>query len=64
MLAGYAANRLTRNSTTLPDETMISSVSLVLRPAREWARVPPFGHDPESWWSTRAQRLPSGCDRE
>jgi hypothetical protein len=64
MLAGYAANRLTRNSTTLPDETMISSVSLVLRPAREWARVPPFGHDPESWWSTRARRLPSGCDRE
>jgi len=63
MLAGYAANRLTRSSTTLPDETMISSVSLVLRPARDWGRVPPFGHDPTSWWSTLAQRLPSGCDR-
>ena len=38
MLAGFLANLLTRSSRTLPDDTMISSVSLVLRPARDWAR--------------------------
>ena len=61
MLAGYAANMLTRSSRTSPDDAMISSVSLVLRPARDWADVPPFGHDPASWWGrARAERLP-GC---
>ena len=59
MLAGYAANLLTRSSRTLPDDAMISSVSLVLRPARDGADVPPFGHDPASWWGrARAERLP------
>ena len=56
MLAGFLANLLTRSSRTLPDETMISSVSLVLRPARGRADVPPFGHDPASWWG-KAKRV-------
>ena len=60
MLAGFLANLLTRSSRTLPDDTMISSVSLVLRPARDGADVPPFGHDPASWWGkARAERLPA-----
>ncbi len=62
MVAGYAANKLTRTSRTLPDETIISSVSLVLRPAREWAHVPPFRYDPASWWLTRGRRLPADCE--
>ena len=63
MLAGFLANLLTRRSRTLPDDTMISSVSLVLRPAREGRDVPPFGHDPASWWGKeRAERLLSQRD--
>jgi len=59
MLAGHAANRLTRTSGSVPDETpMISNVSLVLRPAREWARVPPFAYDPASWWRKPRTRRP------
>ena len=38
MLAGFLANLLTRSSRTLPDDTMISSVSLLLRPARDVGR--------------------------
>jgi hypothetical protein len=55
MLTGWMANALTRSSGTLPEDTMISSVSLVLRPAREGREVPAFDYDPSSWW-TRAQR--------
>ena len=63
MLAGFLANLLTRRSRTLPDDTIISSVSLLLRPAREGADVPPFGHDPASWWGkARAERLLSQRD--
>jgi hypothetical protein len=59
MLTGWVANMLTRSSGTLSEGSMISSVSLVLRPARDWADVPPLGHDPASWWGkARAERLP------
>ena len=59
MLTAWMANVLTRSSRTLPEDTMISSVSLILRPARDGADVPPFGHDPGNWWGkARATRLP------
>jgi hypothetical protein len=52
MLTAAAVNLLTRTTQAYQGEApMISSVSLVLRPAREWARMPLFLYDPTSWWS-------------
>jgi hypothetical protein len=57
MLAACVVNLLTRTTQAYQGEApMISSVSLVLGPAREWARMPLFLYDPTSWWSKRAER--------
>ena len=57
MLAACAVNLLTRTTRTYQGEApMISSVSLVVRPARDGAdAAPPYEHDPASWWG-RAKR--------